>query len=85
MAAPSVSLEGKNLWLLQSLPVKPWQALRAKLTVQLLLTGIPALFCHAPARQLPARLDARLKRLLTAAGAAGCHPDDGAAEPDLWA
>ena len=36
MAAPSISLEGKNLWLLQSLPVKPWQALRAKLSVQLL-------------------------------------------------
>ena len=44
MAAPSISLEGKNLWLLQSLPVKPWQALRAKLSVQLILTSIPALF-----------------------------------------
>lgn len=47
MAAPSISLEGKNLWLLQSLPVKPWQALRAKLSVQLLLTSIPALFASA--------------------------------------
>lgn len=45
MAAPSVSLEGKNLWLMQSLPVTPRQVLRAKLSVQLLLTGIPALFC----------------------------------------
>ena len=45
MAVPSVSLEGKSLWLMQSLPVKPWQALRAKLSVQLLLTGIPMLFC----------------------------------------
>lgn len=45
MAVPSVSLEGKNLWLIQSLPVKPWQVLRAKLSVQLLLTGIPMLFC----------------------------------------
>ena len=45
MAVPSVSLEGKCLWLMQSLPVKPWQALRAKLSVQLLLTGIPMLFC----------------------------------------
>ena len=44
MAVPSVSLEGKNLWLIQSLPVKPWQMLRAKLSVQLLLTGIPMLF-----------------------------------------
>ena len=45
MATPSVSLEGKGLWQLQSLPVLPWQVLRAKLSVQLLLTGVPALFC----------------------------------------
>ncbi|WP_337640952.1 hypothetical protein [Anthropogastromicrobium sp.] len=45
MAVPSVSLEGKSLWLMQSLPVKPWQVLRAKLSLQLLLTGIPMLFC----------------------------------------
>lgn len=45
MAAPSVSLEGKNLWLAQSLPVVPWQVLRAKLDVQLVLTGVPVLFC----------------------------------------
>ena len=45
MAAPSVSLEGRSLWLVQSLPVTPWQVLRAKLGVQLLLTGIPVLFC----------------------------------------
>ena len=44
MAAPSVSLEGKTLWLVQSLPVTPWQVLRAKLSLQLLLTGVPALF-----------------------------------------
>ena len=37
MTAPSVSLEGKSLWLMQSLPVTPWQVLRAKLTMQLLL------------------------------------------------
>ena len=45
MVVPSVSLEGKNIWLAQSLPVTPWQVLRAKLSVQLFLTGIPALFC----------------------------------------
>lgn len=45
MAAPSVSLEGKQLWLAQSLPVVPWQVLRAKLDVQLVLTGVPVLFC----------------------------------------
>lgn len=42
MAAPSVSLEGKSLWLAQSLPVTAWQVLRAKLRMHLLLTGIPA-------------------------------------------
>ncbi len=45
MAAPSVSLEGKNLWIIQSLPVTPWQVLRAKLSVQLILTAVPVLFC----------------------------------------
>ena len=45
MAAPAVSLEGRNLWLVQSLPVVPWQALRAKLDVQLVLTGVPVRFC----------------------------------------
>ena len=43
MATPSVSLEGKSLWLAQSLPVKPRQVLRAKLKVQLALTALPAL------------------------------------------
>ncbi len=36
--ASSVSLEGKNIWIPRSLPVEPWQVLRAKLRVQLLLT-----------------------------------------------
>lgn len=41
MTAPSVSLEGKNLWLAQSLPVSAAQALMAKLHMHLLLTLIP--------------------------------------------
>lgn len=45
LAAPSVSLEGKSLWLIQSLPVTAWQALRAKLDLHLLLTAVPAMFC----------------------------------------
>lgn len=45
MAAPSVSLEGKNIWLLQSLPVSVIKVLNAKLAVQLILTGVPMLFC----------------------------------------
>ena len=42
MAAPSVSLEGRSLWLAQSLPVTAWQVLRAKLRMHLLLSGLPA-------------------------------------------
>ena len=45
MAAPSVSLEGKNLWLAKSLPVTAWDCLKAKLKLQLRLTTIPTLFC----------------------------------------
>ena len=45
MAAPSVSLEGKSLWLAQSLPVTAWQVIRAKLRMHLLLTGIPVALC----------------------------------------
>lgn len=44
MAVPSVSLEGKSLWIPQSLPVKAKTVLRAKLSVQLILTLLPMLF-----------------------------------------
>lgn len=43
-AAPSVSLEGKNLWLMQSLPVDPWQVLRAKVEMQIILSAVPTVF-----------------------------------------
>lgn len=45
ITAPSISLEGKNIWILQSLPVNPWNILKAKLKLQLLLTEIPLIFC----------------------------------------
>lgn len=45
VSAPSVSLEGRSLWLAQSLPVSAWQCLRAKLWLHVLVTGIPALIC----------------------------------------
>ena len=45
ITAPSVSLEGGTLWLLQSLPVAPQQVLRAKAELQLLLTLPGAWFC----------------------------------------
>ncbi len=40
-SAPSVSLEGKNIWVLQTLPVSGWAVLRAKLNMHLILTLIP--------------------------------------------
>ncbi|MGN0520196.1 MAG: hypothetical protein ACI4LB_05590 [Candidatus Fimenecus sp.] len=42
MTAPSVSLEGKNLWLAQVLPITPFQPLKAKLKLHLWLTLPPA-------------------------------------------
>lgn len=47
MAAPSVSLEGKSIWIPQSLPVEPKTVLRAKAATHLLLSGIPMLFAIA--------------------------------------
>ena len=41
MSAPSVSLEGKNIWILQVMPVSGWQVLSAKLNMHLILTLIP--------------------------------------------
>lgn len=49
MAAPSISLEGKSLWIKQSLPVTGWQVLKAKFLLQLVLTLIPAVICLIPA------------------------------------
>lgn len=43
ITAPSVSLEGKNIWILQSFPVSGRDILKAKLKLQLLLTLIPAI------------------------------------------
>ena len=49
MTAPSVSLEGKNIWLLQSLPVAPSRVLMAKLKMHIVLTLPPALILTAAA------------------------------------
>lgn len=45
MVVPSVSLEGKNLWILKSLPVNMWNVLKSKLLVQLTVTGVPLIIC----------------------------------------
>ncbi len=44
MATPTVSLEGKSIWIPQSLPIAPKTVIRAKYMVQIILTGIPMLF-----------------------------------------
>ncbi len=44
MAAPSVALEGKNLWIVRSLPVGSRIALKAKLYIQIILTLPAVLF-----------------------------------------
>lgn len=43
MSAPSVSLEGGSIWVLQSAPVPPYKALMAKVNMQLCFAGIPTL------------------------------------------
>lgn len=44
IVVPSVSLEGRSLWILQSLPVEPWDVLKAKMRLQLKITLPPTLF-----------------------------------------
>ena len=43
MAAPSISMEGKNLWIVQSFPVSGKQVLMSKLKLPLLLTWLSAI------------------------------------------
>lgn len=45
LTAPSVSLEGKSIWIAQTLPVSPWHILRSKINMHLALTGIPLIIC----------------------------------------
>lgn len=45
ITAPSVSLEGKNLWIVQSMPVDARDVLRAKLRLHLSLVLLPILIC----------------------------------------
>ncbi len=44
IVAPSVALEGKNLWVLRSLPVSTISILRAKILLHLILTVVPLFF-----------------------------------------
>lgn len=42
MTAPSVSLEGRQIWLIHAMPVTAWQVLCAKMKMQLLLVSAPS-------------------------------------------
>lgn len=42
ITSPSVSLEGKNIWLLQSFPIEAKKVLHAKIKLHLILTAVPA-------------------------------------------
>lgn len=46
ISAPSVSLEGKSIWIAQSLPVTAWQVLRVKLLLHFVLSIVPTLICQ---------------------------------------
>ena len=43
VSAPSISLEGKNLWIAKSLPVKSFDVLMAKVNMHILVCGLPML------------------------------------------
>jgi ABC-2 type transport system permease protein len=42
VSAPSISLEGKNLWIAKSLPVRALDVLMSKVEMHVLVCGIPA-------------------------------------------
>lgn len=65
MAVPSISLEGRSLYLTQSLPVTPWQVLRAKLLLQFSLSAAAALIPFLCAAFLLPLTPALLLSLLT--------------------
>ena len=61
MAAPAVSLEGKSIWIPQSLPVEAKTILRSKTAVHLILTLLPMAFAAVSAAAiLPAEAVVRL-------------------------
>ena len=45
ITAPSISLEGKNIWIAKTLPVDTWQILRAKLKLHNIITITPMVIC----------------------------------------
>ncbi|MEE1114993.1 MAG: hypothetical protein UHN88_07945 [Eubacterium sp.] len=45
ITAPSVALEGKNLWIARSLPIPTATILQAKVCLQVVLSIVPSVFC----------------------------------------
>lgn len=45
ITTPSISLEGKNIWITKSLPISPWEVLKSKIKLHFLFTEIPAFIC----------------------------------------
>lgn len=43
LTAPSISLEGKSIWIVQSCPIPTWKVLKSKIILHMVLTAIPAL------------------------------------------
>ena len=43
ITAPSISLEGKNLWIYHSLPITAWQVFKAKIKLQVYVLIIPVI------------------------------------------
>lgn len=69
ISAPSVALEGRSLWLLQSLPVRAKDVLRAKVALHFLL-NTPAAVLLGVALAIVLRLDALTSALILAASLA---------------
>lgn len=63
--AASISLEGKRFWILRMLPVTPWEILRAKLNLNLLV-GIPFLLLASVTAVFVLRVDAATAALMIA-------------------
>jgi ABC-2 type transport system permease protein len=47
ITAPSISLEGKNLWILKSLPVREWTIIKTKIKLHYFITIVPVLIFDA--------------------------------------
>jgi len=47
ISAPSVSLEGKNIWVVRTMPVEPWEVLKAKLRLHTVMNIVPVEVCTA--------------------------------------